>query len=120
MSGSDLLLPDRMTLRGAGEALAGALEIKDGTVREHELSYYDTFDGLLRAAGLSLIHENGCLELVERDTGAIRASLPTPRPDKPDPSSRTEREAKALRQNLLRRKQQARARQGHRSEDLKT
>ena len=81
MSGSELLLPDRMTLRGAGDALAGALEIKDGAQREHELSYYDTFDGLLHAAGLSLIHEDGCLSLVERDTGAIRASLPTARPE---------------------------------------
>jgi hypothetical protein len=39
VSGPDLLLPDRMTLRGAGEALAGALEVKDCARREHELSY---------------------------------------------------------------------------------
>ena len=83
MTGADLLLPDRMTLRGAGEALAGALDVTDGVQREHELSYYDTFDGLLHAAGLSLVHEDECLSLVERDTGAIRASLPTARPDKP-------------------------------------
>ena len=83
MTASDLLLPDRMTLRGAGEALAGALDVKDGAQREHELSYYDTFDGLLHAAGLSLIHEDECLSLVGRETGAIRASLPTGRPEEP-------------------------------------
>jgi CHAD domain-containing protein len=83
MSGSDLLLPEQMTLRGASEAVAGALQIQDGMQGEHVRNYYDTFDGLLRAAGLSLIHEDGMLSLIERDTGLVRLTLTTPPPRMP-------------------------------------
>ena len=66
-----------MTVRGAGEALAGALQVRDGVQRRARLrNYYDTFDGLLRAAGLSLVHEDGRLSLIERETGLVQASLP--------------------------------------------
>jgi len=80
---SDLLLPDQMTLRGAEEALGGALPIEDGPQGEHLRNYYDTFDGLLHAAGLSLVHEDCMLSLIERDTGLARASLTTPPPPMP-------------------------------------
>ena len=83
MSGSDLLLPEQMTVRGAGEAVAGALEVKDGEHGEHLRNYYDTFDGLLHAAGLSLVHEDGSLALIERETGLVRASLVTAPPRMP-------------------------------------
>ena len=83
MTGSELLLPDRMTLRGAGDALAGRLGIADGIQREGERAYYDTFDGLLHAAGLSLVHADGALSLVELDSGVVRASLPTAAPTEP-------------------------------------
>jgi CHAD domain-containing protein len=79
----DLLLPDQMTVRGAGEAVAGALAIRDGTHGEHLRNYYDTFDGLLYAAGLSLVHEDGRLSLIERATGLERGSLATPPPRMP-------------------------------------
>jgi CHAD domain-containing protein len=72
-----------MTVRGAGEAVAGALQIQDGEQGEHLRNYYDTFDGLLRAAGLSLTHEDGRLSVIERETGLVRASLATPPPRMP-------------------------------------
>ncbi len=82
-SPSDLLLPDQMTVRGAAEAVAGTLSIKDGTQGEHLRNYYDTFDGLLHAAGLTLVHEDGRLSLIERATGLVRDSLATPPPRMP-------------------------------------
>jgi CHAD domain-containing protein len=82
MTESELLLPDQMTVALAAEALAGALPIRDGTRCERERTYYDTFDGLLHGAGISLLYEDGRLSLVERATGALRASLPTERPGK--------------------------------------
>ena len=83
MTASDLLLPEHMTLRGAGEAVAGVLSIHDALHGEHVRNYYDTFDGLLHAAGLSLVHEDGTLSLVDRETGLVRASLQTPPPRMP-------------------------------------
>jgi CHAD domain-containing protein len=79
---SDLLLPEQMTLQGARDALAGALQIKDGSRLERERAYYDTFDGLLYAAGVSLVHEDGRLSLLERETGLIRASVNASAPNK--------------------------------------
>ena len=46
MSGSELLLPDQMTLRGAGEAIAARMRTEDGVTCERDRIYYDTFDGL--------------------------------------------------------------------------
>ncbi|MBV8997638.1 MAG: CHAD domain-containing protein, partial [Solirubrobacterales bacterium] len=83
MSGSDLLLPDQMTLPSAGEALASALEIRASAQREYDRVYYDTFDGLLHAAGLSLVHEDGHLSLVNRETGLAQAALAVARPGRP-------------------------------------
>ncbi|HJS97193.1 MAG TPA: CHAD domain-containing protein [Solirubrobacteraceae bacterium] len=83
MSGPDLLLPEQMTVRAAGEAVAGALQVQDGEHGEHLRNYYDTFDGLLRAAGLSLVHEDGNLSLIERETGGVQAELATPPPRMP-------------------------------------
>lgn len=83
MTASELLLPDRMTMRGAGDALAGRLGIANGTQRDGERAYYDTFDGLLHAAGHSLVHADGTLSLVELDSGVVRASLPTVAPAEP-------------------------------------
>ncbi len=80
---SELLLPDEMTLRGAGEALAARLEVQDGVHHERDRTYYDTFDGLLREAGLTLTYVDGALSLAEQDSGLVRASLPIPAPTKP-------------------------------------
>ncbi len=48
-------------------------------------TYYDTFDGLLSTApGLSLVHEDGRLSLVERGVRAgASVAAPPPPPDKP-------------------------------------
>jgi CHAD domain-containing protein len=72
-----------MTFEGAGVALAGLLQLGDGARSEHDRIYYDTFDGLLRGAGLSLLHEAGRLSLIERDSGVVRASLEIAAPTKP-------------------------------------
>jgi CHAD domain-containing protein len=79
----DFLPPDGMTLEGAGGSLAGALDVLSGPVREADQTFYDTFDGLLRAAGLTLVHEDGQLSLLEHHSGTVRASLSTPPPTKP-------------------------------------
>ena len=83
MSTPELLLPDEMTLRGAGEALAARLQIADAVQCERDRIYYDTFDGLLRDAGLILIHVDGALSVASQDSGIVRASLPMPAPTKP-------------------------------------
>jgi CHAD domain-containing protein len=83
MTAAELLLPDQTTLRGASEALAAAFPIQDGVTAEHDRAYYDTFDGLLHAAGLSLVHSDGMLSLVELDSGAVRASLAMSSPRTP-------------------------------------
>jgi len=99
MTASDLLLPDQMTVRGAGDAVAGALSIVDGAQGEHVRNYYDTFDGLLYHAGLSLVHEDGMLSLTERESGLVRASLVTPPPR--IPLFATELEPGPLHESLL-------------------
>ena len=38
-------------------------------VGETDRTFYDTFDGLMRGAGLSVIHEAGRLALVDRESG---------------------------------------------------
>jgi CHAD domain-containing protein len=83
MSGSELLLPDRMTVRGAGDALAAAMRVQDGVQGIHDRAYYDTFDGLLHEAGLSLVHADGALSLIEVQSGVVRASRPVPAPTEP-------------------------------------
>ena len=83
MTVSEFLPPDDMTLEAAGEALARGLGAQDGRARETERSFYDTFDGLVHAAGLTLWHGEGDLELVERDTGELRARHRCPRPEEP-------------------------------------
>jgi CHAD domain-containing protein len=83
MTDAELLLPDQATLRGAGDALTAALPTQDGVSSERDRVYYDTFDGLLHAAGLSLVHAEGRLSLVELDSGLARESLATAPPGKP-------------------------------------
>ena len=83
MSGLELLLPDEMTLRGAGEALAARLSVEDGVHCERDRIYYDTFDGLLREAGLTVMHADGVLAAASQDSGVVVASLPMRAPTKP-------------------------------------
>jgi CHAD domain-containing protein len=83
VSGSELLLPDELTMRGAGEALAARLQVEDGVHRERDRIYYDTFDRLLRDAGLTVMHTDGTLSVASRDSGLVVASLPMRPPAKP-------------------------------------
>jgi CHAD domain-containing protein len=82
-AGSELLLPDEMTLRGAGEALAARLPIEDGVRYERDRIYFDTFDGLLREAGMTLMHADGTLSVASQESGVLVASLPMRAPTKP-------------------------------------
>jgi CHAD domain-containing protein len=79
----ELLPPDGMTLAAVGEVLVQRLGARDGRRLEADRGYYDTFDGLLHQAGLVLVHEDGVLELVERDSGRSRARTARARPEGP-------------------------------------
>ncbi|MGZ4197008.1 MAG: CHAD domain-containing protein [Solirubrobacteraceae bacterium] len=72
MSGCEFLSTDGTTPSVVGEALGDHLLVTDGGVRDSDRTYYDTFDGLLRDAGLLAAHEDGELTLVDRDSGAVR------------------------------------------------
>ncbi|MBV9423301.1 MAG: CHAD domain-containing protein [Solirubrobacterales bacterium] len=75
-AGSDFLPPGGMTLEAVARALAGRFEVRDGrSARALDRTYYDTFDGLVHGAGLTLSHGAGTLTLSERDSGAERARL---------------------------------------------
>jgi CHAD domain-containing protein len=78
----DYLLPHGMTFAAAGRELASRLSIRPGRQRDSSRAYYDTFDGLLHAAGLVAVWDSGELALVERDTDAVVARVPR---DKPGP-----------------------------------
>ncbi|MBV9839041.1 MAG: hypothetical protein JO156_13055, partial [Solirubrobacterales bacterium] len=54
---SEFLPPDAMTLQAAGQALSRSLEAYERGVQETDRTFYDTFDGLLHQAGLSVVHE---------------------------------------------------------------
>jgi CHAD domain-containing protein len=75
VSGCEFLSAGGATPGLVGEALGEQLEVTDGSVRESDRTYYDTFDSLLRDAGLSAAHEDGELALIERDTGEVRVKL---------------------------------------------
>lgn len=70
---TELLTPPGMTLETAVRALTRMLPVRDGARGEADRTFFDTFDGLLHAAGLSAVHERGALALVERDAGGMRA-----------------------------------------------
>ena len=83
MSGADYLPPDEMTLQAAGDTLSGRLSVNGRGDVETDRTYYDTFDGLLHADGLSVVHEHGRLALVERSTDTERAAIAIPQPTQP-------------------------------------
>jgi CHAD domain-containing protein len=68
------LLPEGSDLASAREALAGHLELRAGRVRAGATTFYDSFDGRVRAAGLTVRHAGGRLLLERRDTGELLAS----------------------------------------------
>jgi CHAD domain-containing protein len=70
---SAYLLPDGLDL---DRALASHLDIRAEPARTAALTFYDTFDGRLHAAGLTLRHGDGRLSLVDRATGAETTGAP--------------------------------------------
>jgi CHAD domain-containing protein len=86
MSRLELLAPAGSSLERAAASVGGALDLSEGRLRRLCLRFYDTFDGRVRAAGLTLRHEQqdgaqgGRLALLERDGGALRASAQMPPP----------------------------------------
>jgi CHAD domain-containing protein len=72
---SDFLPPEGLTLEAARETLSRALKLRGGPVHELRRAFYDTFDGLLHASGMSLVEEDGHLALISVDSGEERARL---------------------------------------------
>lgn len=81
--GSEFLPPDVATLDAAREILSMTLSLEEHSEHATDRTYYDTFDGLVSAAGLSVVHEQGRLSVVERETGAERAGTALPLPTEP-------------------------------------
>ncbi|MDQ6777794.1 MAG: CHAD domain-containing protein [Actinomycetota bacterium] len=97
-TGTDLLLPGLTTPAEILDDLGARLSVREGAASERDLRFYDTFDGLLRAAGLAFVHESGRSALVALDDGAERASMAAPHP--PGRVVLTELEPGALRDAL--------------------
>jgi CHAD domain-containing protein len=83
MSASEFLPPDDGSLEAARETLHARLAVDAGGEETADRTFYDTFDGLVRAAGLWAVHERGRLSLIEHDTGAECAGLPMTQPTEP-------------------------------------
>jgi CHAD domain-containing protein len=75
MSALDYLPPEGMSPALAAETLAQQFPLRDGHTIETDRTFYDTFDGLLHHAGLSLVSEGSELRLLDRATGELRAQL---------------------------------------------
>jgi CHAD domain-containing protein len=80
---SDFLPPDGMTLEAAHASLLARLDARERPVREIDSIFYDTFDGLLHAGGLSVVREQGRLALIDPGSGAERAGITTSEPTQP-------------------------------------
>ena len=61
------MLPDCVTPRELGAALAGHFELESETGRVIDRAYFDTFEGLLHQSDISLLWEGGRLQLVNGD-----------------------------------------------------
>ena len=70
------LLPEGLEL---DDALASHLSIQAEPTHVSQWTFYDTFDGRLHAAGLTLRHGDGQLAIVELATGSERAHAPLDR-----------------------------------------
>jgi CHAD domain-containing protein len=77
---SELLLPEGVPQKMAFASVRERLELRDGAAGETDLTFYDTFDGLLHAAGLCAVYSgaSGRLALSELGDGAVRSSEPLP------------------------------------------
>ncbi len=80
---TELLGPDSLGLAEFAQALTPRFAVRDGRARAVRRRFYDTFDGLLHGAGVTLVHADGALWLLERGSGAVRARADSPAPVKP-------------------------------------
>lgn len=87
----DFLPPDEMTLAEAGETLAARLPIAERGSCETDRTFYDTFDGLLHAEGMSCVHQDRRLTLVDNATGQELAGRQAAQPTGPIPARELER-----------------------------
>ena len=78
---NEFLPPEALTLEAARETLAGALELRQGRVHGLQRTFFDTFDGLLHAGGMSLVREDDHLALFSIGSGEERARQPFAEPD---------------------------------------
>ena len=77
---TDLLLPDGMTSADALEVLSGRLTVRERGTARRRRRFYDTFDGLLRAEGLSFVHEAGRAAAVSLAGGSEQAAVAVAEP----------------------------------------
>lgn len=63
------VLPDGADLASARSALTDHLPLRAGRATSRATTFYDTFDGRLHAAGLTLAHAGSILALTDRETG---------------------------------------------------
>jgi len=74
----DLMPPEGMSPADVGEALAARLRVRESEPVARNRTFYDTFDGLLHAAGLEAVHEGGTLALYDADGPGAEAAWASP------------------------------------------
>ncbi|MGI8864799.1 MAG: CHAD domain-containing protein [Solirubrobacteraceae bacterium] len=83
MSGSEFLAPDEISVDAAAELLGARLQVQPGEAQATDRTFYDTFDGLVRDAGSSVVHERGRVSVVDRATGLVQADGAMAQPTRP-------------------------------------
>jgi len=83
MSGSEFLPPDQISLDAAAELLGAHLQVQPGEAHATDRTFYDTFDGLLRDGGRSVVHEGGRVSVIERATGLEEVGEAMAQPTRP-------------------------------------
>jgi CHAD domain-containing protein len=83
VSAIDLLPPEEVGLEATRDLLRERLQVVGGEPLQTERTFFDTFDGLVRANGLTMLHERDRLSLIDRGTGEERAGLPSAAPQEP-------------------------------------
>src|SRR3954462_513555 len=72
------LLPEGADLAEARALIKEHVAVTAGRIRAGTSTFYDTFDGRLHGAGLTLRHHGGRLLLTDRATGETLATAPAP------------------------------------------
>jgi CHAD domain-containing protein len=72
------LLPEGADLAEARALIKEHVAVTAGRIRAGTSTFYDTFDGRLHGAGMTLRHNGGRLTLTDRATGETLATTPAP------------------------------------------